>query len=49
MFNLNTWMILYCDTWPNVNMPHGIKNQVGIYINRDLQTYSTYQPTYLGK
>jgi hypothetical protein len=25
MFNFNTYMILYYDTWPNVNMPHGIK------------------------
>jgi hypothetical protein len=24
MFNSNTWMILDYDTWPNVNMPHGI-------------------------
>ncbi len=24
-FNSNTWMILYYDTWSNVNMPHGIK------------------------
>ncbi len=23
MFNSNVWMILYYDTWPNVNMPYG--------------------------
>jgi hypothetical protein len=23
MFNSNVWMILYYDTWPNVNMPRG--------------------------
>jgi hypothetical protein len=26
MFNSNVWMILYYDTWLNVNMPSGIKN-----------------------
>ncbi len=30
MFNSNTWMILYYDMWPNVNMPRGIKKK---YIN----------------
>ncbi len=25
MFNSNTLMILYYDTWPNVSMPRGIK------------------------
>jgi len=24
-FNSNTWMILYYDMWPNINMPYGIK------------------------
>jgi hypothetical protein len=42
MFNSNTWMILYYDTLPNVNMQRGIKNQVGKYlgryINKVLQT-----------
>jgi len=23
MFNSSAWMILYYDTWPNVNMSHG--------------------------
>jgi hypothetical protein len=26
MFNSNTWMILYYDTWPNASMPCDIKN-----------------------
>jgi hypothetical protein len=30
MFNSNTWMILYYDMWPNVNMPRGIKNFINI-------------------
>jgi hypothetical protein len=31
MFNFNTWMILYYDTWPNVNMPRRIKkNNINI-------------------
>jgi hypothetical protein len=25
MFNFNIWMILYYDTWSNLNMPRGIK------------------------
>ncbi len=32
-FNSNVWMILYCDTWPNVNMPcHIFKNNNKINI-----------------
>jgi hypothetical protein len=57
MFNSNAWVILYYDMWPNVNMPHGILNEFntnidirfGRYINKCLQTYTTYLPTYLGK
>ncbi len=32
MFNSNTWMILYYDMWPNVNMPPGIKKKKNINI-----------------
>jgi hypothetical protein len=28
MFNSNAWMILYYDTWPIVNMPHGTFKQI---------------------
>jgi hypothetical protein len=34
MFNSNIWMILYYDMWSNVDMPRGIKNQVGRYLGR---------------
>ncbi len=28
MYNSNTWMILYYDTQPNVNMPRDIKKKL---------------------
>jgi hypothetical protein len=28
MFNSNTWMILYYDTWLDISMPPAIKNKI---------------------
>jgi hypothetical protein len=33
MFNSNTWMILYYDTWAHVSMPLGIKKKFNKNVN----------------
>ncbi len=39
MFNSNTWMILYYDTWSNVNMPCDIFKKLNK--NKNIKLVST--------